>query len=150
MVHIRPFEPRDADAVSGVIRVTMEGSNSKDYPPEILKPLQEYFSPSKVTQLAEERRCFVAEEDGRIVGTGALDGSELATFFVYPSEQGRGIGKRILDAVERAARETGLSTIRVESSLTGAAFYERNGYHRTGKTVTRSAGTQIEMEKALA
>jgi GNAT superfamily N-acetyltransferase len=149
MVAIRRFEPRDAARVSAVIRETMAVSNSGDYPPERLRPLIDYFSPEKVALLAAERDCLVAEEDGRLVGTIGLDGAELVTFFVLPAYQGRGIGARLLAAIEELARARGVARVTVDSSITGERFYASRGYARTGASFEGTAGPQIGMEKHL-
>ena len=39
--------------------------------------------------------------------------------------------------------------LRVESSLTGLAFYEHNDYQRTGVEKEGTAGRQIVMEKEI-
>src|SRR5215212_458176 len=130
MIVIRAFEPRDAASVSALIRRTMRESNSRDYPLERLQPLIDYFSPEKVRQLGQERVCLVAEIDQLLIGTAALDGAELATFFVLPEYQGQGIGMRLLAAIEEQARMQRITHITVDASLTGAAFYARMGYLR--------------------
>jgi putative acetyltransferase len=149
MIIIRPFEPRDADAVSALIGRTMRESNSRDYALERLQPLIDYFSPEKLRRLGQERVCLVAEIHGRLIGTAALDGIELATFFVLPEYQGQGIGTRLLAAIEQRARSLGITRITVDASLTGAAFYARNGYQRTGVEREGTAGLQIGMEKQV-
>jgi GNAT superfamily N-acetyltransferase len=148
-VKIRPFEPRDAAAVSALIRHTMAISNSADYPLERLQPLMDYFSPEKVLQLSYERICLVAEIEERVVGTVALEGAELCTFFIHPDFQGQGIGSQLLAEIERRAIEAGISAIHTDASLTGAPFYERRGYRRTGKEIDGTAGIQIGMVKTL-
>jgi GNAT superfamily N-acetyltransferase len=112
MIVIRRFEPRDAAAVSTLIQRTMSESNSHDYPLDRLQPLIDYFSPEKVRQLGQERVCLVAEANQQVIGTAALDGTELATFFVLPEYQGQGIGTRLLAAVERQARALGITLLR--------------------------------------
>lgn len=149
MVKIRPFEPRDAAAVSALIRHTMAISNSADYPLERLQPLMDYFSPEKVLQLSYERICLVAEIEERVVGTVALEGAELCAFFIHPDFQGQGIGSQLLAEIERRAIEAGISAIHTDASLTGAPFYERRGYRRTGKEIDGTAGIQIGMVKTL-
>lgn len=146
---IREFEPGDGDAVSSLIRETMKTSNAKDYSAGVLEPLIEYFSPAKVLQLNRERRCFVAESDGQIVGTAAIENSELCTFFVHHDFQRKGIGTRLLKAIEKNALTAGIRRIKVESSITAAAFYEKAGYRKTGFVKEATAGKQIEMEKSL-
>lgn len=149
MVTIRKFEHSDADAVAVLIATTMRISNSRDYSSSTLEALIAYFTPSKLRALAAERTCLVAEVDGRVVGTGALDADELATFFVHPDFQHRGVGSQLLLALEHAASAAGHQQLRVESSLTGAGFYARYGYERCGPPVERSAGMQIPMLKHL-
>jgi predicted N-acetyltransferase YhbS len=149
MVVIRAFAPQDGEAVSALIRYTMQVSNSHDYPLARLQPLMDYFSPQKVRQLNQERLCLVADVDGQVIGTVGLEDAELVTFFVHPDHQGKGIGARLLDAIEEHARELGITRITVDSSLTGATFYSRMGYVRTGVEREGTAGTQIGMEKVL-
>lgn len=146
---IRPYHSSDAGALSRLIRATMHVSNSVDYPMERLQPLIDYFSPEKVDALNQERVCFVAEEAGEVVGTGALEADELVTFFVAPHRQGGGIGSALLRAVETAAREGGLRRLRVGSSIAGAPFYRRHGYEPTGEILEATAGAHVAMEKEL-
>jgi GNAT superfamily N-acetyltransferase len=149
MIAIRTFEPTDAEAISALIRRTMRESNSRDYPLDRLQPLIDYFSPEKVRRLGQERVCMVAQIDQQLIGTAALDGTELATFFVLPEYQGQGVGTRLLAAIEEQALIQGITRITVDSSLTGAEFYARMGYLRTGVERAGTAGTQISMEKQL-
>jgi GNAT superfamily N-acetyltransferase len=149
MVEIRPFAPGDAADVSNVIRTTMRVSNSHDYPLSQLQPLIDYFSPPKVLQLSAERFCLVAIDNERVVATAALDGDELVTFFVLPEHQGRGVGALLLQGLEEHARAAGLDQLTVDASITGAPFYARHGYQRTGVTRAGSAGPQIGMVKRL-
>ena len=146
---IRNFEPKDAEAVSFVIRQTMQVSNSSDYPLERLKPLIEYFSPEKVLVLNQERHCLVAELNNRVVGTVAIEDSDLVTFFVLPECQKTDIGTRLLQAIEKIAIENKINLLKLEASITGTPFYEKFGYRRTGFMKDGMAGKQIGLEKIL-
>jgi putative acetyltransferase len=149
MFVLREFTPVDAEALSALIRTTMRRSNTRDYPLERLQPLIDYFTPEKIARLNLERFCLVAEAGGALVGTAAREGGELCTFFVHPEHQGRGIGSRLLAAIEHQARAAGLTRLTVDASLTGAEFYARHGYRRTGSDRDGTAGTQIGMAKEL-
>ena len=147
---VRPFAPDDAPAVAALVVDTMLRSSTRDYPIERLQPVMGYFTPARMIQLAAERYCLVAQDErGRVIATAALDGSELATFFVLPEQQGRGVGARLLDALERHARESGIAKIEVKSSLGGVPFYERRGYERTGAVIDDAVGRRIVLEKTL-
>jgi putative acetyltransferase len=63
---------------------------------------------------------FVAREDGAAVACGALrrhgDGvGEVKRMYTRPAYQGRGIGGRILDAIESLARREGISRLVLET-----------------------------------
>ena len=146
---IRAFDRSDAASVSAVIRETMRRSNGEDYPLSVLQPLIDYFSPAKVLRLGQERRCLVAEIGDEIVGTISLEESELCTFFVLPDFQRRGIGRKLLQAMEEVAAFSGHRRLHVDSSITGVPFYAGMGYRRTGIDIDGSAGPQIGMEKDL-
>jgi GNAT superfamily N-acetyltransferase len=146
---VRPFESNDAEAVSALIAITMRESNSRDYPRERLEALIAYFTPEKLRALAGERDCLVAVLSARLVGTAAREDSELATFFVHPAHQRRGIGSRLLMELEHRARIAGVHRLHVGASLTGVAFYERHGYRRTGAVLAGSAGLQVSLTKDL-
>jgi len=146
---IRNFEPKDAEAVSVVIRQTMLVSNSGDYHLEHLEPLIRYFSPAKVVLLNQKRNCIVAEVDNQAVGTVAIEDSNLVTFFVLPEYQRTGIGMRLLRAIEKITAENKINLLKLEASIKGTPFYEKFGYRRTGFIKDGTAGKQIGLEKIL-
>ena len=92
----------------------------------------------------------MAETNGRIVGTIAIETAELCTFFVHPDFQGKGVGTGLLKAIEKLAQADGIRKIKIASSITGVSFYEKSGYRKTGIEKEAAAGRQIEMEKNLA
>ncbi|HEU4629770.1 MAG TPA: GNAT family N-acetyltransferase [Gemmatimonadaceae bacterium] len=146
---IRAFRAADAPGVSTLIAATMRISNARDYPRELLERAIAYYTPAKLRALARERHCLVALVEGRVVGTAAREGDALATFFVHPDHQGRGIGTRLLASLEREARRAGLAELRVPASVTGASFYERCGYRRVGTIEAGPAAPQVVLVKEL-
>ncbi|MEO7454200.1 MAG: GNAT family N-acetyltransferase, partial [Fimbriimonadales bacterium] len=95
--------------------------------------------------------CVVAELDGVIVGTvtfydaGRTEHSEwydrpevasFGQFGVEPSIQGNGIGRMLMDEVERLAAESGAKEIACDTAEGAThliATYERRGYRVVGK-----------------
>ena len=131
MIRIRRIEERDAEAVSALISETMQISNSRDYPPELLRGLP----PEKVIERSNWTHFYVVEDGEEIVGCGAIgpywektDESSFFTIFVRPDRQGRGIGRRIVETLE--ADEFALRARRIEipASITGLPFYQKMGY----------------------
>ena len=105
---IRRFQESDAAAVSELIRTTLQITNSRDYPPEIINALIERETPDHILQRASWTHFYVAEADSEIIGSGAIgpywdkqDESSLFTIFVRPDCQGKGVGKAIVETLER-------------------------------------------------
>ncbi len=79
---------------------------------------------------------LVARLDGRPVGCGAvrrLDArtAEIKRMWIDPAARGRGVGRRLLAALEDVARSLGCATVRLDTSahLTEAiALYRSAGY----------------------
>jgi GNAT superfamily N-acetyltransferase len=68
-------------------------------------------------------RIFIAERDGEAVGCCALmaiqdGGYEVAKMTVSPSARGLGLGRRLLEACETAARAAGAPRLYLETSST--------------------------------
>ncbi|HZH31001.1 MAG TPA: GNAT family N-acetyltransferase [Pyrinomonadaceae bacterium] len=92
---------------------------------------------------AIERKAFyVAEESGRVVGFGTLDveSGEVEAVYVHPRAARRGVGSKLLSALEAHARAAGLEQLRLCASLNAVPFYERGGFVRQHETAHRLAG----------
>jgi ribosomal protein S18 acetylase RimI-like enzyme len=81
-------------------------------------------------------------EEGKLEGCVLLNKKDkriyLGMFSVSPSTQGKGIGKKLLAAADDYAREHNctsifMTVITVREEL--IAWYERNGYQKTGKVL---------------
>jgi putative acetyltransferase len=146
----------------------IEPANPLDPGPHALltqshKMMQELFEPEENYFLGFEALCgpevhFVAaREGGQVLGTGALvrmDGyGEVKSMFTLPAARGRGVAAAILRALEDAAREEGVQTLRLETAdvLAGAVrLYERQGYTRCDRFGDYAPNdVSVYMEKTL-
>jgi N-acetylglutamate synthase-like GNAT family acetyltransferase len=125
---IRPALEDDADGISSVILRALRETNAKDYADEIIARVERSFGPDAVRKLIGNRTVFVATLGSRIVGTASLDGSVVRTVFVAPDVQARGIGKLLMAAIERTARERSIAALTVPSSVTAETFYAKLGF----------------------
>ena len=71
-MNIRRFKEEEAKEVSDLIRNTIRISNTKDYPLELMELLIETETPEHVLERASWTHFYVAEDEGRIVGCGAI------------------------------------------------------------------------------
>ncbi|HUR80500.1 MAG TPA: GNAT family N-acetyltransferase [Thermoanaerobaculia bacterium] len=60
--------------------------------------------------------------------SGFSDVARIRAMFVDPSQARRGLGRRILEASEEAARSAGFTTLELMATLPGVPLYERCGY----------------------
>ena len=140
---IRRFEEKDAGAVSGMIAETLRKTNRKDYSEEYLEDIIRHLQPDDILARAGWQHFYVAEEDACVIGCGAIgpywgkmDESSLFTVFVHPDHQGRGIGRRIMETLERDAYFLRAKRVEIPASVTAAPFYLKMGYtFKNGVTV---------------
>ncbi len=96
--------------------------------------------------LDDGRAYYVWRPEGSINGLvglhhfvwGPEDNVWLAWFAVTPAYQGQGVGRKLLDAIERAAADQGFRQLLVETYEhpdfdKARRFYERNDFRRTGQ-----------------
>lgn len=108
----------------------------------------------------------IRDEKGKIIGFGMLRAhNAISTFsrtaevayFIHPDYTGRGLGKMLLDFLERGALEQGITNILANiSSLNpnSIKFHQKNGFMECGrfKKVVRKKGREFDiiwMQKML-
>ena len=132
---IRRLREQDAQAVSELIITTIRISNVGDYPADLMEELVKTQTSEHVLQRASWTHFYVAEEAGAIVGCGAIgpywgkeDESSLFSIFVYPDHQGKGIGRAIVETLEKDEFALRAKRIEIPASITGLPFYQKMGY----------------------
>lgn len=153
-MQIRRFTAADAGAAAQMIAVTVEISNAKDYPPAYIERLKQTHNAETLKQRAEEGHMYVVCDGGKIVGTGTIApfwGSEtesiLLTIFVLPAYQGRGIGRAIIETLERDEYAMRASRIEIPASLTAVHFYRHLGYDYKNGITEPEDGLLYRLEK---
>ena len=110
-IELRPARPAELDAIAGLLRAA-------DLPVEDLNA-------------AMLDAFVVAAEGGTCIGVVGLEIHEsnalLRSLAVEPRHRSRGLGARLVDAIEAEARARGAGALYLLTT-TAAAFFERLGY----------------------
>jgi GNAT superfamily N-acetyltransferase len=96
--------------------------------------------PGATPSAADVSVVLVARDDGAAIGCGVLralgDGvAEVKRMYVAPAARGNGVAKRVLAALEDAARERGWTTLRLETGPRqpeAIGLYTGAGYREIG------------------
>ena len=117
-----------------MIRAAVRGTAAADYPPDVI----EAWAPLPVTDAeVDEARAnregeirLAAILDGQIAGVGAVipQGRELRACYVSPDASRRGVGKGLVEEIERISRRRGVPFLDLDSSITAEPFYRKLGY----------------------
>ena len=93
-------------------------------------------TPEHVLERASWTHFYVAELEGSIIGCGAIgpfwgkeDESSLFTIFVLPEHQGKGVGRLIINTLEKDEYFQRAKRIEIPASITGVPFYLKMGYN---------------------
>ncbi|WP_460135296.1 GNAT family acetyltransferase [Pseudomonas sp. S1_E04] len=146
---VRLAQPIDAEGISQIILAALHSTNARDYPADVIARVASNFTPEAVLDLLKRRVVLVAIQDQVIVATAALDANVVRSVFVNPALQGQGIGRLLMIEIELRAREAGVTTLSVPSSLTAEPFYTKMGFH-TVRDVYHGNERTLVMEKALS
>lgn len=154
---VRTLEPADLPAVERVHVASIHGLCSKAYDAGTLERWAANPDGNRYQRmLLPDNVCLVAlTPTGDICGFGSLQPAKarLASLFVHPDQAGAGVGALLLGRLEALARDAGLTSLHVESSLNAHGFYARHGFEleRMGKFClsTGLAMQCAEMTKSL-
>ena len=143
-LRIAPAEGADLDALADLLSATVAGNGSVGFMHPLGQAEARAFWDGALASAARgERIILCAWRDGRLLATGTLvlvsapsqpHRAELTKVMTVPAERGTGIGARLLQALEQAARERGRRLVTLDTSLVegASAFYRRLGYHVAG------------------
>ncbi|RYG35175.1 GNAT family N-acetyltransferase [bacterium] len=139
MVTIERVEPQEeAEALGEILHACVLGGASVHF----VLP----FTPEEATAYWRNtagRYVLLAREDGRALGTVSLildtppnqrHRAEVSKMLVHPDARRRGLGRRLLEAIEDVARQEGRTLLTLDTETGGDAerLYQSMGYLRVG------------------
>lgn len=134
-----------ASALADVLIDCVEGGASVSFMLPISRETALAFWRGVAQDVARGERILLAAEDAqqRIVGTAQLvtaqpenqpHRADVAKVLVHRAARGRGVGLRLMQAIDAAAREAGKSVLVLDTVTGGAAerLYARAGWEHVG------------------
>jgi GNAT superfamily N-acetyltransferase len=148
---IRKAKLEDSRAISQVIR---ESINKIDYTyTKKQRDAWKYINRiSQIKTWGERHEVFVVIEDEKIIAVGCLRNSKISRFFVSPNFQGKGIGRKFIEFLEKIAGKKGFSIVNLESVPSALGFYKKMGYKAKETIFPKYEGVEfkeIKMEKRI-
>lgn len=132
---VRRFQEQDADEVAAMIADTLRTVNIKDYSKEYIENDVKMLAATNLIERATWTNFYVVCDKEIIVGCGAIgpywgktDESSLFNIFVATGYQGKGIGRKIIETLEKDEYFLRANRIEIPSSITACEFYKKMGY----------------------
>jgi L-amino acid N-acyltransferase len=135
-VRVRAYDLADREAVLALAPRLTEGVAGWRDPHRVFTAVTGWVRDSLLEHSDPGRAVFVAD-DGEVLGFVTVSRSKhwagdsdayIGELVVSPEAEGRGIGRRLVQRVERWARERGLATVTLE---TGAANLPARNFYAT-------------------
>lgn len=155
-IHIVPMIRQAAEgeiaALTTLMHQSVRALNTQDYSHEQVESAIKYVF-SIDAQLIADGTYYVAEVDGEIAACGgwsrhaklfgraetpdtakaalsseSSDAAKIRAFFVHPKYARKGIGRRLIQMSELAARRAGFRRLELVATLTGEKLYIRCGF----------------------
>ncbi|SFX32475.1 GNAT family N-acetyltransferase [Ruminococcus sp. XPD3002] len=153
-MEIRAFTEKDAEDTAKVIAETLRISNSRDYTAEQIEAIIAGLSAEELVKASKERHMYVICDGERIIGTGGIAGywgslteSILLTIFILPEYQGKGIGRKLIETLEKDEYFLRAKRIEIPASLTAVEFYRKMGYDFKDGISEPEDGIMYRLEK---
>jgi len=147
VIRLRPAAVGDADAMAQVYARAVRGLGARDYAPEQVEAWagQGPTGDGLRRRLADGRRCWVAvDADDRVCAFVDLEADgHIDLLYAAPEAAGTGVASRLLDELERAARQDGLRRLYVEASEGARRVFLKRGYADLGRRDFTIAGVAI-------
>lgn len=135
-VQIEKATSVDIAEISQIAIINLTEINSKLHSQKIIDHSCKNCSVAAITSQMQRKEIFVAKQDGKITGTGALANFGnfgvnrwcISNLFVDIPFHGKGVGTQLVNHIVVLAKEKGAQYIEVPSSRTAVGFYAKCGF----------------------
>ena len=142
--------PADYREMARLIARTVQVVSAQHYKPDVIDNLVKLYDAKTLQSYVRDKYVLVFKQGGKILGTGALCGSEISMVYVDPKARGQGIGTIIMRELEHEAVENGVDELHLDASLGSLEFYDGLRYMRGEIGEHRKGlGETVHMYKSL-
>lgn len=127
-MYIRQFRVSETSVVRELIHQTIEAAYAPVYPPRAVQFFKDFHSEEKIIERNKDGEILVVQKDENLIGTGSLVGADIVGVFIQPEFQHQGVGKTLMQELEKKAVVNGLTEVMLSVSLPSRRFYESLGY----------------------
>lgn len=161
-VDIEPARPEDAAVILEIHAAAVHQTAAPYYTEEVINSWARLpVTLERIERVKQrwlenpDRRVVVAKKSSQVVGFGFINkNNELQGLFVHPNFGRRGVGAKILAALEQEALLLKLSYLEVDASINAEAFYSKQGFEAVEYGSHQLASGQemacVKMRKNLA
>lgn len=118
---------KSANEISELITKTIREIYPRYYPDGVVEFFCMLHSKERIRMDIQEGNMRVLRMNGRIIGTGCLEGNHITRVYVLPEFQNKGYGTRMMLELEKEITEKYDSVV-LDASLPACLLYEKLGY----------------------
>ena len=153
-MEIRKFKINDAKETAALIAHTLRTTNSKDYSSEYIENTVSMLTPEYLSERSKWTHFYIACDKHKVIGCGAIgpywgkeDESSLFNIFVLPEYQHKGIGRKIIETLEKDEYFLHAKRVEVPASITACEFYKKMGYSYKNGITAADDELLVRLEK---
>ncbi|MCK5128640.1 MAG: GNAT family N-acetyltransferase [Clostridiales bacterium] len=120
---------QDANEIIELVHHVVNISLKEVYPESVRKWFHDYHSIENLNnEFDDSAHILVVKEKDKIIATGTYYLKELKRVFISPNKQKLGLGKRLMNEMEKIAKENGDEIVLLYANPSSWKYYENMGY----------------------
>ena len=152
---LRPFLPKDGPLLAEIFRAAVTELTGDDYS----EAQQEAWASTAEDEAAFGKKLasqltLIATLEGSAVGFASIEGKDkIDMLYVHPAVTGQGVGRLLVEALEKLAGGRGVAKLKVDASDSARGFFEKRGYVAQQRNSISLAGEWLAnttLQKQLA
>lgn len=154
---IRKFNINDTKEIITLIHRNLLEYNIKDYNLKRMIKFAQEYTIDKIIKIATNGNMYVICDELKIVGCGAIMYNNflkneciILSLFVLPEYHNKGIGKKIIETLEKDPISLISKKIIVNASLSSNIFYEKMGFSYKNNKKIPYLYEYYQMEKIIS